>query len=847
MAHRKKYHLLLLCYCTLVPVFCHGQVPFQRTGQVFLSVQFPAEVVEFTVSPGGSPQINNLASSPPGGLDALGFRKTDNLLYGIGPANNHLYRVDAGGTVQDLGAPPLDNSLSYLAGDVSPNGQYLYSIGSNADGIDVHLARTDLSSPTFGTTTVPLSGGSKIVDIAFNPFTNNLFGYDQVSRQVLTISTATGNVTPLNQIADLNDIAGLYFDAFGDLYAYGRTAFGVADALFFINKNTGKERLLANGPVFQVRDAASCPFSVELKYDTEPKETLPCTELTYTYTLANGSGETFSGLQFEHPLPPGFHLSAVSQNPLGVPVDTLSQPGAIRLNNFTLPPGTKKLVVEIAVNNIAEGQYKSQARVKNLPNFYGLECRSDNPATGGFEDSTSVKVKHIDPNSLSFFWFICQGETVLLDASEFGNNILWNTGATTPQVEVSQSGVYSVEVETGCETFEVTHDVTSASCPFTISLAHVFVPDTIFPCSDLTFRYIFDNDSGEERKHVSFLDTLPAAFTFVEILDSPPGTALKPGLPPGVVCLENMTLPTGKDTLDLLVHAGDVLPGSHFNRAMIYNLPQVLGPSRLSDYPPTMPEDSSRLHVLGTWADSLFFDTVLCANAGLTLDASQLGKSFLWQDGSTGPAFLVKEPGEYHLTLFDGCEPAEVFWTIDIGTPIEITMPGADSIHQGQQVELNPLIFNQGDNLTLVWTDPLGNSLSCLNCPRPVAMPLEPVAYTLVAANEVCSDTASIAIFVDARRRVYAPNAFSPNFDGINDFFFLQSPDFGIIHSLAVFDRWGGSVFNSGASVFNADKSGWEGTVDGQMTTPGAYIWRAEIEFIDGKRSLFYGTILVVR
>jgi gliding motility-associated-like protein len=813
-----------------------------------MATQFPDAVAELIVTPGGStPQLNNFSNSPPVGLDAIGFRKTDNLLYGISRTNNHLFRIGANGAMTDLGALPLDNALYYFAGDVSPNGQYLFSIGSQPNGKDIHLARTDLTDPDFITTTLPLTGTSKIVDIAFDPYTNTLYGYDRENRQVLTINTFNGNVTPLGQIGSTNEIAALYFDAFGDLYAYGRAVFGTVAGFFSINKNTGSERLLATGPIYEAIDAASCPFSVELKNDVEPEVTLPCTELTFTYTMANGSGESFSGLDFEHPLPPGFHLSAVLQNSLGVPVDTLSQPGAIRLNNFTLTPGIKNLVFKISVNDIVKGQYKSQAFLKKLPDLFGLKSSSDDPATGGFEDSTGVAITRVEEDTLSELLFICQGESVVLDATAFGSNIIWNTGATGPLLEVSQGGLYSVEVETGCQTLLSSYDVTSASCPFTISLAHEFVPDTVFPCSDLIFRYIFDNDSGEERKQVSFLDTLPAGFSFLEILNGPTGAILKPSLPPDIVCLENLTLPKGKDTLDLLVKVGDVLPGDQFNRAMIYNLPQVLGPTRLSDYLLTLPADASRLYVLGTWSDTLYFDTVVCANAELILDARHLGKNFLWQDGSTSPVFIVKEPGAYHLTLFDGCKPAQVFWTISAGTPVEIVMPHADSIHLGEQLEINPMILNAGDSLGLAWTDPVGNSLSCTDCLHPVTSPFESVTYTLIANNGVCADTATIALFVDINRRIYAPNAFSPNDDGINDFFFLQSPDFGFIHHLDVFDRWGGLVFTSNVAVLNDEKSGWDGMAKGQLAMPGVYTWRAEIEFIDGKKSVFHGAVLVVR
>ncbi len=839
---------ILLIWLLLSCQLAVSQVPFSRTGQVFLVTQNPNELVEFMVSPGSNTlNFNTLAPTPLTGLDAIGFCKTDNLLYGISTFNNHLTQVDASGFVQDLGPLPLDNSLTYLAGDVSPEGQFLYSIGSVPGAADVHIAITNLQAPNFNTSFVQLNGSWQLVDIAFDPFTAVLFGYDRMSRQIVTINPNSGVVTPLSVIDLENEIEGLFFDAFGDFHAYGRSVFGIVDALFIINKVTGDEKRLATGPVFQVLDAASCPFSLEVKNAVEPAATLPCTDLTVTYTLANGSGETMPNVSFEHQLPAGFYLSAVTQNPLGVQVDTVSEPGTIRFNDFNLPPGNKKIIVKLLVSDVPAGAHSSQAVLKNLPLLYGLESRSDNPATGGFEDSTRVQINRFDADTLAYFWFICHGETLVLDGSEFGSTIAWNTGATSPQIEVSQGGFYSIDVATRCQTFEVSHEVTSASCPYTISLAHVFEPDTIFPCSDVMFRYILNNASGEVREDVALVDTLPPSFSFVEILHSPPGSSLKTDLPPNIFCIENLTLRAGKDTLDILVHVDDIAPGNQYNRALLYNLPQVMGPIRESDYPLTLLNDASPLHIQGTYSDTLFFDSVVCANAVLQLDASDLGQSFMWQDGSTEPIFLVKTPGLYQLTLFDGCEPATVFWNIGEGTPIEIMLDETDSIHQGQSLEIVPAIWNQGDSLALLWSDPLGASLSCLSCTSPVATPLETVTYTLVANNEICADTSAFKLFVNDARRIYAPNAFSPNSDGINDYFFLQSPDFGKILQLTIFDRWGNEVFYTNNSSLNDASSGWDGFFKGRATPQGTYIWRAELEFIDGKKGVFFGAATVVR
>ena len=826
----------------------HCQAPFNRTGQVFLSLQNNNEVVEMVVNPSSNvPEFSATYPLPNIVLDAIGYRKTDNLLYGINLSDNHLFKVGTDGISQDMGAPPLNNSLRYLAGDVSPDGKELVSIGSNGTQNDVHLAKTNLENGSFSTVFIPLIGISFLADVAFDPYTGLLYGYDKANRNVVKVNTATGAVTVLHQLGTEYDISGLYFDAFGQLHGYGRAVYGIVDGFFDIDKDTGVETLRATGPASVLTDAASCPFSVEIKAGFEPNQTLPCTEVLMNYTIANGSGEPWQGVNFVYDLPPGFYLSNVYANPFGIPVDTTGTPGTLRLENLNLPPGLKSLSFKIKVGDIPKGIYKSQPYLENLSQLYGLISIADNPVTPGFEDSTTLKVNRFDEDSLFFDWLVCHGESLTFDASEYGNSFTWNDGSTTSQYQVTQGGIYTLDIGSSCEQLVVKHEVTSTSCPFTIALFQLFEPDSLFACNDAIFRFILKNDSGEKRENLFLTETLPDGFTFEGIAQNPCGGNVKDGLPPNIFTLENMTLAVGADTLDILVHVGDVPPSHYRFKAVLGGLPQLMGPIRYSDDPATLFADSSTLVILGTLDDTLLLDTVICLKEDLVLDASNFGNLFLWEDGSTGPKFMVEKPGLYHVTLFDGCEPVEIYWEVAAANSITVDSMAAVNIHQGEEIVLTPLIQNQEDSLFISWTDPIGNTLSCLDCPKPVAMPLQSTSYTIRVSNTVCSDSAMIELLVDDSRRIYAPTAFSPNGDGINDYFYLQSPDFGVLHSLQINGRWGNQVFYSESSFLNEATSGWDGQVKGMDSLPGTYLWQAMIEFVDGEKAIFSGEVNVIR
>jgi len=100
---------------------------------------------------------------------------------------------------------------------------------------------------------------------------------------------------------------------------------------------------------------------------------------------------------------------------------------------------------------------------------------------------------------------------------------------------------------------------------------------------------------------------------------------------------------------------------------------------------------------------------------------------------------------------------------------------------------------------------------------------------------------------VDNTRRVFFPNAFSPDGDGSNDYFSIYSGfDVEEVISFQVFDRWGGLVFSNQNFQPNDDLIGWNGFVNGKKVDSGVYVYYAEILFKDGLVEQFVGDVTVV-
>ena len=89
--------------------------------------------------------------------------------------------------------------------------------------------------------------------------------------------------------------------------------------------------------------------------------------------------------------------------------------------------------------------------------------------------------------------------------------------------------------------------------------------------------------------------------------------------------------------------------------------------------------------------------------------------------------------------------------------------------------------------------------------------------------------------------KIFFPNAFSPNDDGHNDFFFIPNGGFEEVE-IYIFNRWGNQIYFSADPNFR-----WDGRYKGQSVPEGVYVY--VIEGI-GENNLKYpkrGTVTVFR
>ncbi len=217
---------------------------------------------------------------------------------------------------------------------------------------------------------------------------------------------------------------------------------------------------------------------------------------------------------------------------------------------------------------------------------------------------------------------------------------------------------------------------------------------------------------------------------------------------------------------------------------------------------------------------------------------------------TTSNSFFENLPsGEYEVivTDSDGCTNSSII-EIESHELYEITELKDTIIKLGQQLEFvaestvpsDIIIFEEWTS-TLPIISQFENTVTIL--------PFEDVRlmYSIIDANN-CSYEVSFTVSVVFDESAYIPNAFSPNDDGINDVFFIQSGlSVRSINYLGVYDRWGELVFESKDSPPNDPSTGWDGRFkDASSAMAGVYSFITEIELINGHIFSRSGTITII-
>jgi gliding motility-associated-like protein len=185
-------------------------------------------------------------------------------------------------------------------------------------------------------------------------------------------------------------------------------------------------------------------------------------------------------------------------------------------------------------------------------------------------------------------------------------------------------------------------------------------------------------------------------------------------------------------------------------------------------------------------------------------------------------SFIISEPDEILITATPN--------------PSVLKLGAKDSIR----------LSSNYSNINYNWSPLQG--LDCNYCNTVTVSPLTHTTYrvkgNVLINGSYCEAETYVDVIVEADYSTYVPNTFSPNNDGINDFFEWYGNKQAVkLIEVQIFNRWGEKVFESNDVNFR-----WDGTYLGSDAPVGIYIYLLKITWLDGFTDNRYkGSLMLVR
>lgn len=474
---------------------------------------------------------------------------------------------------------------------------------------------------------------------------------------------------------------------------------------------------------------------------------------------------------------------------------------------------------------------------------------------GSFQVGTNLGPNRLVSNNTA----ICQGQTYLLDATEAGSNSYkWYrngieiVGATAPTYLVQSDGIYQVEVSlgtTGCVSRgEVTVEYVSGPNLNTttliqcdenqdgITLFNLNTVRNLMANNNAGTLYFYENLNDAQNAMTPLAIQNPSAYssgpkTIYASLQNSAGCV-------GVAALDlqisNHTLPATVDyeTCDLDAdkdgYYGITL--AQINPQILQGLPAGLVVQYYLTYPDALLQTNPlpavftntvryqqtiyahlmngsdcygivpvRLFINKNEPDHFEDQAVfICYGRPTTLAVANNFATYLWSTGATNSSIQITTPGTYTVTVTDSntCAATKKFIVTGSEAP-SITGVNTDDF-LGNQNSIS--IIATGNGIYEYSIDGIHFQNS------PSFSGVRPGKYTVVARDtQGCGQDTYEVMVLDY------PRFFTPNEDGYNDVWNIDSLEILPEAKLVIYDRYGKYLY-----AFKARQKGWDGTYDGK-------------------------------
>lgn len=393
---------------------------------------------------------------------------------------------------------------------------------------------------------------------------------------------------------------------------------------------------------------------------------------------------------------------------------------------------------------------------------------------------------------------ICQGESLVLNPGTF-SSYLWNDNSTNQSMTVNASGAYSVTVtdSNNC-TADSTVNVTVNSLP-NLELGNnqsACDGQTVTLDAGAGFSYLWSNSATTQTINTTVSGQFSVTITDGNGCENSDTVSVTINSNPNIDLGPNQQVCNG-NTVTLDAGTGQSYAWNNSQSTQTINV------TTSGTYSVTVTLTggcSGSGSVIITFNDiptlSLISDTSICTGNNLNISATSNSTNFLWSNGSSSNTITVTQTGTYTVTVSNSCgnNVGSVNATINQGPVIPF---GNDTtIQPNTSITLDA--GNSGS--TYLWSTNETTQSIVID---------EAGTYTLTITSAqgcVSTDTIVVTIYNEPVTGVHPYNTFTPNNDGVNDYWIIENIESFPNNSVEIYNRNGILVYSA-----NRYKNKWDG------------------------------------
>ncbi len=225
----------------------------------------------------------------------------------------------------------------------------------------------------------------------------------------------------------------------------------------------------------------------------------------------------------------------------------------------------------------------------------------------------------------------------------------------------------------------------------------------------------------------------------------------------------------------------------------------------------------------------------ICQLDSITLQVSPPTKQITWtpaeglsNPNGYNPVAYPLQTTTYTATLNDsvGCFSGTANITVHVKS-LPAVNAGADSTYPyDTPFSLNPTYSS--NVASYLWTPT--DSLNCNTCANPTGVSWATTTYVVTATSDSgCIARDSVTIFVQCKDSyIYMPTAFTPNNDGLNDYYYPLTRGIKTIVRFSIYNRFGQLVYEARNFSPNEKSFGWNGRLKSQDQHSQVFVYYIE-------------------